>query len=682
MYRDDLAAVTRTRTVDLDRGPAQLTMEDLSPALVPGSLDLHAPDLTVRQQRVLPWPVSRARLLRAAVGSKVTLVRTPQTGEPPVTRRARLLAVAPDIVVDVNGRIETDPPGRVALKSLPEEFRESPTAVFDVASAQNGEREVRLRYLSRGLSWDAVYVARWDREAQTLDLTGRARIASNLARPIAGDHVTLVAGRVPTVQGERPRPRAQRTEALAARAASASDSGRPDPKPRADLRLYPLPEPLRLPAKGTVSRRLLGAAGVPVETRYRLTGLATNRPHINRPEDRRNAELRLVVPDTREAGLDAALPGGVVRVYDGDLFRGAQRISDTPLGTRLSLDLGAAVAVTATAARTDYDKLSRDSYDTGRRITLNNAKDRAVTVRVVGNFRGDWEILAESAEHTRNDGGDPVWRVEVPAQLSGAHAALNLDDHAVRQGVDGHRVAPSQHGGVHVGEHDALGGDLGQVGAQGFPVGVRRARPFWGVTFHDEQVRVPAHRRQHVRPGGIARIREHLLAVAQAQGLAGDVAVHHGIGSDVEPRHGGVLAGREGHHLQGKRPGLAHLAEQALDRAAQPVVHSVRPRHHQRPRAPPDIVHVQQQKGHAGRVVAVKMADDHRIQAVGIQALAVQRHHARRAEVQGYAVPVGEREVKAGVEPAAATEGVAAAQNRQSHVAAPLVRACSSRAPP
>ncbi len=415
IYRDDLAAVTLTRPVELDRGPAQLTIAELSPGLVAGSLDLHAPNLTVRKQRVLPWPVSRKRLLQSAVGDRVTLVRTPLTGEPPVTRRARLLAASPDVVVEVNGRVETVPPERIALKSLPEEFRESPTAVFDVNSTQDGERDMRLRYLSRGLNWDAAYVARWDREAQTLDLTGRARISNNLSRPIAGDRVRLVAGRVPTVRGEDPRPRAQRTEALAARAASAPGQARPEPEARADLRLYPLPEPVRLPAESTVSRRLLGATGIAVETRYRLTGLATNRPHINRPEDRRNAALRLVVPDTREAGLDTALPGGVVRVYDGELFRGAQRISDTPPGTRLSLNLGAAVAVTATAAHTGYDKLSGDSYETGRRITLNNAKDRAVTVRVVGNFRGDWEILEESARHRRNDDGEPVWRVEVPA---------------------------------------------------------------------------------------------------------------------------------------------------------------------------------------------------------------------------------------------------------------------------
>lgn len=415
IYPDDLAAVTLTRTVSLDRGPARLAIDGLSPGLVPGSLDLDAPDVTVRQQRALPWPVSRARLLRAAIGERVTLVRTPQTGEPPVTRRARLLAVEPDVVVKVNGRIETDPPGRVALDDLPDDLRQSPTAVFDVDSARSGKRDVRLRYLSRGLSWTATYVARWDRKTQTLDLTARARIANDLDRPIAGERVTLVAGRVPTVQAAPQRARPQ-TRALTAAAASTDRSSRPEPQARADLRLYALPGAVRLPAGGTVSRRLLGAEGVAVEQRYRVTRLASNTPRHDRPGERRNAELRLVIPDTRAAGLDTALPAGTVRVFDGELFRGAQRIPDTPPGTRLTLDLGPAVAVTARARSTGFERLSDDSYETGRRLTLKNAKDSAVSVRVVGNFRGDWEIRRESTGHTRNASGDPVWTLDVPAE--------------------------------------------------------------------------------------------------------------------------------------------------------------------------------------------------------------------------------------------------------------------------
>jgi hypothetical protein len=419
IYPDDLAAITLTRRIDLSDGPARLAIDNLSPGAVPGSVDLRADGVTVRQQRLLPWPITRARLLQHAVGTEVTLVRTPETAEAPVTRTATLLAVEPDIVVNVDGRIEIDPPGRIALDSLPEGLPESPTAVFDIASTRAGTREVELRYLSRGLGWSARYVARWDRDAARLDLTGRARITNSTNRAVAGDRVTLVAGSVPTVTTERRRDKGDLRAMTAAASAAPEAGGRPTPEQRADLRLYPLPDAVRVPADGTVSRRLLGAEDIAVETRYRVTGLATNRPGGrgtgDAPEDRRTADLRLAIPDTEAAGLDKALPAGTVRVYDGEVFRGARPIADTPPGTRLTLDLGSAVDVTATAKVTGYDKLSRDSYEVGRRVTVKNAKAREVDVRVVGAFHGDWEMISESTAHTRNAGGDPVWTVAVPA---------------------------------------------------------------------------------------------------------------------------------------------------------------------------------------------------------------------------------------------------------------------------
>ena len=412
IYQNDLAAVTLTRRVDLTTGAARLSIDGLSPRIVPGSLDLAAEDVTVRRQRTLPWPITRARLLQAAVGKEVSLIRTPQTAEAPLVRSARLLAVNPDIVVEVAGRIETNPPGRIALRERPKGLPESPTAVFDIASESAGARRLQLRYLSRGLSWTASYVARWNRDGETLDLTGRARIENALPRPVSGDSVTLVAGRVKTV-GRKQQPQPQASPRVLE--AASAGPGMPQASAQSDLRLYALSGAITLPASSTVSRRLVEANDVAVREQYRLTGLATTRPSADDPNTRHNAALRLVIPDTRKAGVDKALPAGTVRVYDGNLFRGAERIQDTPVGTRMALDLGAAVDVTATVERTAYDKLSRDSYEVGRAITIKNAKDDDVSVRVVGNFRNDWELLSESGNHETDGRGNPIWTLDVPA---------------------------------------------------------------------------------------------------------------------------------------------------------------------------------------------------------------------------------------------------------------------------
>jgi hypothetical protein len=414
IYAEDLAAVSLSRTVGIDGGESRLAIDNLSPRIVPGSLELRGDGVTVREQRRTPWPLSRTNLLQSAVGETVSLIRTPSTAESPVVRQGRLLAVSPDIVVEVQGRIETNPPGRIALPELPPDLATSPTAVFHIASDTAGARTLKLRYLTRGLAWTADYVARWDREAGTLDLQGRARITNETAKSFSVDDVTLAAGRVAT--GGAPRQARTQPRALAMEAASADAGGPPVPQARADLRLYPLSGPLKIPRHGSVSRQLLDARGIAAETRYRMTGLATSRPQPPRPEMRRHARLRLLIPDTQAAGFEDALPAGQVQVYDGDVFRGAQTIPDTPLGTRLALDLGTALDVTGRAARTGYEKIGRNAHEVGRRITLRNAKAQPVSVRVVGAFQGDWEILSESAPHEIAGGGGPVWTLDVPAQ--------------------------------------------------------------------------------------------------------------------------------------------------------------------------------------------------------------------------------------------------------------------------
>jgi hypothetical protein len=159
---------------------------------------------------------------------------------------------------------------------------------------------------------------------------------------------------------------------------------------------------------------LMQAENVAVERQYRLTNLATAYPY----EDARGpsaASVRLRVPDTAQAGFGQPLPAGTLRVYAGDLYRGAERIEDIPVGGELTVDLGRAFDVTATARQTAYERLGERSYETAQEITVRNAKDTAVAVQVVGSFPADWEMRQESHSHELENASTPVWTLQVPA---------------------------------------------------------------------------------------------------------------------------------------------------------------------------------------------------------------------------------------------------------------------------
>ena len=128
-------------------------------------------------------------------------------------------------------------------------------------------------------------------------------------------------------------------------------------------------------------------------------------------------------------------------------FVGEDRLAHTPENEVIRLRLGDAFDVTAERRQTDFRWLDdgggrveqgasapssgqpaavhlTDTDSKPKRsesawaITLKNARPEAVTVRVRETLPGDWQILEESAAHTKASADAAVWQVLVPAKGS------------------------------------------------------------------------------------------------------------------------------------------------------------------------------------------------------------------------------------------------------------------------
>ncbi|SDG26374.1 hypothetical protein SAMN05216241_107147 [Limimonas halophila] len=407
VYPDDLARMSVERQTRLPEGASSLRLNDLSPGIVADSLTLRGEGVRVLEQQVSPWPITRQQLLQAHLGETVHLIRPNPTGRGRETVEAELLALADGPVLSVQDRVLHDPRGEIVFPDLPKDAATLPRATLRVQADGAGERTLTTSYLTKGLSWKAAHSAQWDPAAGTLTLRTMAAVESRLNTAIEADSLQLVAGAV--AQAEQPRP--QREQATTMRAMSAADAGKPSSA--ANLKVYELDRGLSLDAGGRTQLALMTPQTVDVQARYRVTNLATAEPQPDTAQA--PVDLRLRVADTREAGLDRALPAGVVRVNAGGVFRGEQRVADTPLGTELTLDLGNAFDVTARAKQTGYRRIGEDAYQLSRQVTLSNAREKPVTVRVIGRFPRDWRMLEESHQHLRETAQRPVWAVEVPA---------------------------------------------------------------------------------------------------------------------------------------------------------------------------------------------------------------------------------------------------------------------------
>jgi hypothetical protein len=415
VYNRDLALIDDRRRVTLPAGESRLVFEAVSPAMKPESVLLRAEGLRVLEQNFQFDLLGPRSLLEASVGGRVQIVKVhPQSGEETLVP-ATLLSVANGVVLRVGDRIETGEAGRLVFESLPEGLSAEPVLAAQVASEAPGPRDLTLGYLTAGLTWKADYVAEMTESEDRLDLTGLVTLtnASGLAYPTA--RLRLVAGEVHQVS-QPPQPQPRMVMMAEAAAAPIPDLA---PQPLGDQQLYELDRPVSLARKETKQVALLSARAVPLVKLYRFTNLvdAQGRQEEIGPV---KAAIEIRFRNDKESGLDRPLPAGILRVYQAGpggappVFLGENRIAHSAKGEEVRLEIGRAFDITGRAKRTAMVRLSNKSYESAQEIVIENAKDQAVQVQVIGTLPQGWRMLTESHSHVPETANRLRWNLQVP----------------------------------------------------------------------------------------------------------------------------------------------------------------------------------------------------------------------------------------------------------------------------
>ena len=422
VYGGGLALVRDQRAAVLKQGGNRLAFEGVSRQMIPSSAVLRSgADVRVTEIDYDFDLLTPESLLRGSVGREVEVVRTqPTTGEDTV-ESATLLGAEGGIVLRYRDRIETGMPGRLVFKHLPGDLRPLPSLVASLDSGVTGRRELELSYLTTGLSWQADYAVEVDEATDRLDLAGRATLTNVSGTEYRNASLGLIAGQVNRVGQSGPRPQYGKMERGAAMAADAA-APMPEREAIGDLHLYRLERPLTLGDRQTKQVALLAAAGVPFKREYvsetgaQVFGRQRGEPLPTHPQ------VVLGFDNAETDGPGVPLPAGIVRVYTRDSagtlrLLGEDRLDNTPVGETVKLTPGEAFDITVKRRQTDFVRagLSEGVFDSAYRLEVKNAKDVAVTVKLVEVIPGDWEVLEESAPHEAETADRLVWRLAVPA---------------------------------------------------------------------------------------------------------------------------------------------------------------------------------------------------------------------------------------------------------------------------
>lgn len=421
VYNQNVALVEDTRSLDVPAGRSRREFPGVSASIRPETVGLSGRGLSVVEQNFDYDLLTPDRLMQAAVGGEIGIVRTnPGTGAQQ-TDRARVLAANEGVVLEVGGRIEVlrddGVPTRVIFDEVPSNLRPRPTLSVTLDAEGAGRRDVTLNYLTTGLAWKADYVARYDETAGTLDLTGWVTINNQSGVTFTNARTRVVAGDVSVLNApydprtgsyaRPPAPRGAGTQAGAARGL-------------ADVYVYPLPEPVTVANNQTKQVGLLDVSGVPASKRYVFE---MNRfDTLNEPS---GAQVAMTFSNSATSGVGAPLPAGIVRVYVNDAageprFVGEDRVAHTPAGSDIVITTGAAFDVTVQPRVVQEETVQRRRGQTPwtrykMEYTVRNARPQPVVVEVRQTELSALAEVSDQSIEAERRGNSLIWLVPVPA---------------------------------------------------------------------------------------------------------------------------------------------------------------------------------------------------------------------------------------------------------------------------
>ncbi len=420
VYNQNFGLVREVRSVSLGTGKVSLEYRDVSAHIQPETVHIKSlgdpSALEVLEQNYRYDLLTPKKLLEKYVGKKVAVYRFNEKLGTDERFEAKVLAVENGVVLEINGEVTTQFPGRFAFPEVPENLISKPSLVW-LLKSKNPNQRVEVKYLTQNLNWRADYVLVIDAKDELGDLTGWVTLSNTSGASYENATLKLVAGDVQRVVANL------RTEEQYEYSADEDSSGGDSFVEEGffEYHLYTLQRPTTLLDKEQKQVSLLSAQGIRVEKKLIFRGAKHYyRSRYGQVVSNQKVGVFLDIQNKSDNRLGIPLPKGTVRVYKADKsgaqqFIGEDSIDHTPRDEEVRVKMGEAFDVVADRKQMKWTAISGCQSESTWEISLRNHKDVAEVVEVVEPAPGDWEILDSSHPAKKEDAHTFVFEVKVPA---------------------------------------------------------------------------------------------------------------------------------------------------------------------------------------------------------------------------------------------------------------------------
>lgn len=453
------ALITETRMVNIPAGLSVIRFEGVAEGMFPESAIVTGLPRGVKEKNRDARLLSAQGLVDAYLKRQVTLTRTSKATGITRTHQAFITAgPGGGVILQTADGYEalhcTGLPERLGFAGIPANLSARPTLSVITNSDMNVTARLTLTYMAAGFDWQANYVA----QVQERDASGKGKVdmfawltlANGGNQSFIAANTMAIAGEPNRVQrGEQPRPtggalniqcwpqqrthqvplrpghyptlpyppaaapvafdmemaeniavtgshmRAQKSMApQAAIVAEQEDLG--------DLKLYRIPEPVTVNAKGQKQVAMLVKPGAAFEHYY-----AANVANLG--EDSQPMAFMLRSENRKEKGLGLPMPQGQMMIFEdskfGPLLTGQSSLPDRAIGDEVEILVG-----TSSDVRIAVTRISERSQSQRWKVEITNARNSPVNVEV----EIPYQLLGNRRDIKKVD-GVPTWKTTLPA---------------------------------------------------------------------------------------------------------------------------------------------------------------------------------------------------------------------------------------------------------------------------
>lgn len=459
------AMISETRQVTLPPGESTIRFDGVAEGMVAVSAIVTGlPGGTIEKNRNADL-LSPGALVDGSLGNRVTITRTnPGTGtETSEDAIVRTRADGGLVLQTANGFEAVRCSGlaeNVTFDRVPAGLSAKPVYSIDTRTDAGGTYTITLTYLSWGFDWQANYVATLTEGSSAHDLgmhlTSWLTLVNDNGQSFPDAELMAVAGKLKVVsnyQSLADPPDAKPLQLLCyplGSTAEGTPEDYPEPPPYpmapppppppppvameaimvtgaraarapamvarqedlADLKLYRVPEPVTVAAKGQKQIAFLDREGV----KGRLLYTSECGPWAGSDGESRAASILLSTVNDDEHGLGVALPTGGLTVFEesprGDQLVGRHTLRDYASGQDVEIGIGQSTQVFASCTMVGMEELGNERIKARMLAVLTNALPTPVTVRLTVGSAGEGQF--SGLRNVRVKDGARIVEVTVP----------------------------------------------------------------------------------------------------------------------------------------------------------------------------------------------------------------------------------------------------------------------------